>query len=77
MRIFYQVAVIVGIIVVYGVITVLAGFGLTVMAIKTGLADNEGGDRLWMITSYILGAIAFIALAVFTVAKFDLWNATF
>lgn len=62
----YKLGVIVGIIVMYGAVTL--GFGAFIAAI-----NDEGNIDMLLFVAWMMGLVAFLALAVFTLQQFGLW----
>ena len=62
---FYKIGVVIGIAVIYG----FATMGLAVLFTIT-----DSDEITTPVLAWIIGGIAFIALAIFTLTKFNLWG---
>ena len=65
MNVFYKIGVIIGVMAIYTIVTM--GLG----ALLTFSFDDDAGSLL---CSWCIGLVAFIALTIFTLTKFNLWG---
>lgn len=65
MDVFYKVGVIIGIAVIYGFVT---------MGLATLFTITDSDEVMTPVLAWIIGGVAFIVLAIFTLTKFNLWR---
>lgn len=65
METFYKIGVVIGIAVIYGFVTI----GLAAVFTMT-----DSDEIMTPVLAWIIGGIAFIVLAIFTLTKFNLWG---
>jgi biotin transporter BioY len=62
---FYKIGVVIGIVVIYGFAT---------MGLAALFTITDSDEVMTPVLAWIIGGIAFIALAIFTLTKFNLWG---
>lgn len=65
METFYKIGVVIGIAVIYGFATI----GLALL-----ITINDNDEITTPVCAWIIGGIAFMVLAIFTLTKFNLWG---
>lgn len=62
MQIIYKIGIVIGIIVIYLIVTLMCGYPV------------RKDDTLSWITAYVAGMVCFVVLFIFTMEKFGLWT---